>query len=62
MNAVRYMAGYVVDKLQKKLGKEEVEKLIETNKTTIQDSNVPTLLIEEALFMSQINSISWSWQ
>ena len=56
------MAGYVVDKLQKKLGKEEVEKLIETNKTTIQDSNVPTLLIEEALFMSQINSISWSWQ
>ena len=38
-NAVRYMAGYVVHKLQKKLGKEEVEKLIETDKTTIQDSS-----------------------
>jgi len=33
------MAGYVVHKLQKKLGKEEVEKLIETDKTTIEDSS-----------------------
>lgn len=32
------MAGYVVYKLQK-LGKEKVEMLIETDKTTIQDSN-----------------------
>ena len=32
------MAGYVVYKLQKKLGKEKVEMLIETDKTTIQNS------------------------
>ena len=37
-NAVRYMAGYVVYKLQKKLGKEKVEMLIETDKTTIRNS------------------------
>ena len=38
-NAIRYMAGYVVHKLQKKLQKEKVEMLIEADQTAIQDSN-----------------------
>ena len=38
-NTIRYMAGYIVQKIHKKFGTKDVEMLIESDKTTIMDTN-----------------------